>query len=117
MRRILTATLSAALLLGIAGSASAAGKLTTTISGPVAGSFAITVSGGKANDAYSIWVAQKCYASGVVVSAVYLPVVWDQQTTFPSTGSAGPFAANGTTCTAYTWKYPASQTPLASVTF
>jgi hypothetical protein len=84
---------------------------------PVAGdvvSFRVGTTGVKARDLNSLWVANKCSQDGVLVYAEYLPV---------SDSLAGPFLLSwggGTaSCTAYVWKFPASETPLrgASMTY
>ena len=99
------------------------GRLSTTISiayqGPTGVTFAVTRSGGKANDAYKLWVANKCYANGEVVAAQYNAVTWYGGGEFPTTGKAEGFSASGTSCTAYVWEFPSSETPLprASTTY
>ena len=65
-------------------------------------SFAVTANV-KANDVYSLWVANICSENGVTVSAEYHPVLgWN----------AGPFTTAGTSCTAYVWMFPDAWTPL-----
>ena len=77
-------------------------KLTVTISGPVAGEYAVTQSGAK--NPWLLWVAQKCDGT-----AQYLPVRWSD--TAGTVGVAGPFDS-GTGCSAYVWRFPDSEDPL-----
>ena len=72
-------------------------------SGTSAGvSFAVTANV-KAADVPNLWVANICTDKGVTVSAEYHQVRdW----------VAGPFATNGSACTAYVWVFPDAWTAL-----
>ena len=72
----------------------------------------------KKSDLYSLWVGNKCYVGGNLVSTEYQGVQWP----ISGDGYAGLFSLNssrGAECTAYVWKFPSSETPLkdASVTY
>lgn len=71
---------------------------------------------GKYKNIYDLWVANLCFdAQGVEVTAEYQAVQW------PS-GSAGPFATDGTSpfagpivsCSAYVWYFPDFNTPVSN---
>ena len=116
---------AATLVLALPAAGKGGGRLSVSLSmgsriaaGAGAGSTTlnVTMSGGKANEAYTLWVANKCYdASGQLISAEYLPVTWAQQTAYPTNGSAGPFTTSGSSCWAYVWQFPASETPMRGV--
>jgi len=123
MFRIVATFAAFVMLVSVSGSLAAkpdsSGKLTATIAiqsqSSASITFAVTRSGGKANAAYSLWVANLCDdAGGVRVSAEYLPVQWDQNTSeFPTTGIAGAFTLGGAvSCAAYVWEFPDALTPL-----
>src|SRR5262245_4282195 len=126
-KRLATGLVTIALLVAgltlavpaIAGKSGGGGKLAATISmsdqAQGYSEFAVTRSGGKANDAYGLWVANKCYdANGTLLSAQYLPVQWSDQTLYPRSGVAGDFTTTGASCTSYVWEFPNSETPLGS---
>ena len=97
--------------------AHAGGPATATISldqaEPVVGSATFTVTQVNYKNPYLLWVAVKCSGAGVF-TAEYLAVQWNADA---SMGTAGPFDVTGTedgpvtSCTAYVWQFPSSETP------
>ncbi len=68
---------------------------------------------------YLFWVANKCSQRGIVVSARYMAISW--QNLPPTAGVSGPFILSWlggpADCTAYVYESPYSEIPLASVTY
>ena len=89
---------------------------------PISGSVTFTVMQANYHNPYLLWVVNKCFLAGVLVNAEYHAVVWNAS---EATGGAGPFEIGGVhvgqddipvpwvsdSCTAYVWKFPASETP------
>jgi hypothetical protein len=92
------------------GDASATGVITPNAGQEV--SFAVTAAVSKESDLYSLWVANKCFSGSSLISAEYQPV-------HSTVASGFTIPAAATSCTAYAWQFPNSETPLrgASMTY
>lgn len=107
----------AAVVAGLAIVAVQAGgpkSATIALDEPVVGSATFTVTQANYANPYKLWVANKCTDGADVHTAEYLPVQWNADA---SMGTAGPFDVTGTedgpvtSCTAYVWQFPSSETP------
>ena len=101
--------LAAAIALGLTSVIAGGPKSASiTIAEQDATSVTFTVTQANYRNPYLLWVANKCYLNGELVNAEYQGVQWAAG---EATGTAGPFATSGDSCTAYVWEFPASETP------